>query len=284
MDEFLARRSSEGVFCRRVDVDYASHSAHVDTILEELSEVLGRVEFSPPCIAMVSTVTGNLIEGAELDADYWCRNLREPVRLDRATEVLLERGCSVFIELSPHPLLTMPLTTASAERHGVVVGSLQRGSGELANLHRTLGVLHVHGQTVDWDAVLSGQRGGLASLPTYPFQRQRYWLDAPKLGTGEPHEPLQPSDGPFWDAVNALDSSTVGDLLKVPEDERPKLSELLPFFSTWHAEANATATLDGWRYDEVWQPLEETTSGSQTSAVGAGIRPRLLVGYRRCRH
>ena len=168
------------MFCRRVDVDYASHSTHVASILDELSQVLGRVGRARREIAMVSTVTGRLIEGAELDAGDRCRNLRQPVRLDQALDVVLERGCGIFIEVSAHPVLAMPLTTASAERHGVVVGSLQRGAGELANLHRTLGVLHAQGQAVDWDALLQGQPRGLVPLPTYPFQRQALLARSPK--------------------------------------------------------------------------------------------------------
>ena len=211
---------------------------------------------------MVSTVSGKLIEGTELDSGYWCRNLRQPVRLDRALDVLLARGCDVFIEVSAHPVLAIPLTTASAERRGVVVGSLERGAGQLANLYRTLGVLHAHGQAVDWDALLQARPRRLVPLPTYPFQRQRYWLESSLPEAREPDK----SDGSLWDAVTALDAVAFADLLKLPETERSGLSELLPFLSAWHAEAEASATLDHWRYDEAWQALEQTTGGSHASA------------------
>ena len=82
IEQFVGRRTEEGVFCRRVDVDYASHSAQMDGILEELNQSLHGVQPRAATIAMLSTVTGEPLEGTELDAEYWCRNLRQPVRLD----------------------------------------------------------------------------------------------------------------------------------------------------------------------------------------------------------
>ena len=144
---------------------------HVASILEELSRSLGRIGPGPTEIPMVSTVSGKLIEGTELDSGYWCQNLRQPVRLDRALDVLLARGCDIFIEVSAHPVLAIPLTTASAERRGVVVGSLERGAGQLANLYRTLGVLHAHGHAVDWDALLQARPRRLVPSADLPVSK-----------------------------------------------------------------------------------------------------------------
>ena len=86
IEQFVGRRTEEGVFCRRVDVDYASHSAQVDGILGELKEALHGVQPRAASVGMFSTVTGEPLEGTELDAQYWCRNLRQPVRLDRGLD------------------------------------------------------------------------------------------------------------------------------------------------------------------------------------------------------
>ena len=112
IEQFVDRRTEEGVFCRRVDVDYASHSAQVDGILGELKEALHGVQPRAASVGMFSTVTGDPLEGTELDAEYWCRNLRQPVRLDRGLAAVLGQGHGVFIEVSAHPVLAMPLTTA----------------------------------------------------------------------------------------------------------------------------------------------------------------------------
>ena len=104
---FVERMQSDGVFCRRVEVDYASHSAQVDPILASLSASLADVTGQPVSVPMVSTVTGAQVEGPELDGAYWCRNLRAPVRLDRALEALQAEGHGVFVEVSAHPVLAI---------------------------------------------------------------------------------------------------------------------------------------------------------------------------------
>ncbi|MEE1838741.1 acyltransferase domain-containing protein, partial [Streptomyces sp. JV190] len=89
-------------------------------------------------IPFYSTVTGEVSDGTGLDGAYWCRNLREPVRFDRALNRLRDVGHGVFVEISAHPVLSMPLTDGSADRGGIVVGSLARRSGGMAQLFRNL--------------------------------------------------------------------------------------------------------------------------------------------------
>ena len=212
IETFVARLSQQGVFCRPVDVDYASHSRHMDAVLDELHEKLDGVSPQAAKVPMISTLTGAQIDGTELDARYWCRNLREAVRLDRALQVLLSRNENVFVEVSSHPVLAMPLTTACADGAGVVVGTLRRDAEGRACLNRALGGLHVHGYGVDWQSMLGGSGSGHVDLPTYAFQRQRYWweelksrVDIPSLGlsaTGHPilrvASPLAGSEGELF--------------------------------------------------------------------------------------
>ena len=181
IERWVGRLGEEGVFCRQVSVDYASHSAEMDPILAELEGLLSELAPQAGQVAMISTVTGTRCDGASLDGAYWCRNLRQTVRLDLALAELIGDGHTVFVEASAHPVLAMPLSAASGE-HGVVVGSLRRDGGGMSELLRNLGVLHVHGVEVDW-AKVAGDRARskqVASLPTYAFQRQRYWLEAEK--------------------------------------------------------------------------------------------------------
>ena len=178
IDAFVTRLSAQGVFCRRVDVDYASHSSHVDAILDDLRAVLAGITPRAGRVPMVSTVTGELIDGAALDADYFCRNLRQPVRMDRALADLLDREHDVLVEVSAHPVLAMSLASTCSERGALFVGSLNRGAGGLASLLRNLGVLHAHGHPVRWDAIFGHGAPLALSPPSYAFQRQRHWLPA----------------------------------------------------------------------------------------------------------
>lgn len=197
IDGWVATFSAEGVFCKRVDVDYASHSAHVDVLLPELKRTLGNITPGAGACQMVSSVTGQAVGADDLDATYWCRNLRETVRLDRALRALSEGRHAVYIEVSAHPVLSLPLTTACSEQGGVVVGSLRRDAGGVQSLVSTLGVLHAHGYSVDWARLFEEGRRNIVALPTYAFQRQRYWLatnrgagDAAELGLSAHPHPL----------------------------------------------------------------------------------------------
>ncbi|WP_133169036.1 type I polyketide synthase [Streptomyces sp. DH-12] len=178
IDEIVRQLSAEGVYARKINVDYASHNAQMDPLLPGLAERFAGLEAGTPEVAFYSTVTGRVASGGELDGGYWCRNLRQPVRFDRALERLLDDGHGVFVEISAHPVLSMPLTDGSAERGGIVVGSLSRRSGGLDQILRNLGLLHVQGHDLDAGRVLG--EGGLVPLPTYAFQREPYWMDTPK--------------------------------------------------------------------------------------------------------
>ncbi|WP_156754855.1 type I polyketide synthase [Actinokineospora pegani] len=193
VDAFVARVEAEGVFCRRVAVDYASHSAQMDPLLPGLRAGLAGVTGAAATLPFHSSVAGRPLDGTELDGGYWARNLREPVRFDRALAGLLDSGATVFVEAAPHPVLGISITDAVAERGGVVVGSLARGRGGIAEVLGNLARLHVAGHPVDWTPVLGA--GPRAELPPYAFQHQRYWSapsaagDARALGLAEAGHP-----------------------------------------------------------------------------------------------
>jgi acyl transferase domain-containing protein len=200
VDRFLAQMEAADAFCQRVNVDYASHSPHMEPLLPELREKLSGLAPADARIAFYSSVTGQRLAGPELDADYWCRNLREPVRFDRALERLRADGFGVFIEVSPHPVLGVALAQGTEDDGAaLVVGSLRRDRGGIDQPLRALAELHVHGCPVAWERVLSehGPRT-VVDLPTYAFQHRHYWLDE--------HDDVGPNaDAPSWrDEVMAL--------------------------------------------------------------------------------
>ncbi|MEE1838256.1 polyketide synthase dehydratase domain-containing protein, partial [Streptomyces sp. JV190] len=156
-------------------------------------------------IPFYSTVTGEVSDGTGLDGAYWCRNLREPVRFDRALNRLLDDGHGVFVEISAHPVLSMPLTDGSADRGGIVVGSLARRSGGMAQLFRNLGLLHVQGHDIDWDQVLGAGTGScLPDLPTYAFQREPYWMETARPAHDVRSVGLDVPEHPWLGAALAL--------------------------------------------------------------------------------
>ncbi|WP_345600232.1 SDR family NAD(P)-dependent oxidoreductase [Thermocatellispora tengchongensis] len=155
---------------RRIGVDYASHCAQVEAIRDRLLAELADITPRQADLPMWSTVTGGWTGGGELDADYWYANLRNRVRFGEAVEALTGDGFDAFIEVSAHPVL------AQAIEHPHVIPTLRRDS------HRFIDALaraHTAGIEVDWRTVVPPARR--IDLPTYPFQRRRYWPAAPGI-------------------------------------------------------------------------------------------------------
>ncbi|MFC9006463.1 type I polyketide synthase [Streptomyces microflavus] len=178
LDRFLAQMEATGAYCQRVDVDYASHSPHMEVLLPALRKQLTGLSPAAPEIAFYSSVTGERAAGPELDGDYWCRNLREPVRFDRALERLRADGFGTFVEVSPHPVLQIALAQGTeAGGAAVVVGSLRRGHGGLEQALRGLAELHTQGVPIPWQRVFAASDTRRADLPTYAFEHRSYWLD-----------------------------------------------------------------------------------------------------------
>lgn len=176
LEALLADLDRQQVFARRIDVDYASHSARVEPVRETVLAELDGVTAVPTSIAWYSTVSGEPVT-EELEADYWYRNLREPVLFAPAVERMAADGYRYFVELSPHPALLTALRTVAedTDRELVAVGSLRRDEDGPACLDRAAAELHVHGRLVDWRRLVAP--GPVADLPTYAFQSSRYWLD-----------------------------------------------------------------------------------------------------------
>ncbi|MER5757254.1 type I polyketide synthase, partial [Streptomyces sp. NPDC002088] len=210
LDELLLRFEELGIRARRIPVDYASHSPHVEAIEERLAELLEPVAPRPfSAVPFHSTLTGELIEDtSQLDGGYWYRNLRNPVLFEQAVRGLAAQGHTLFIEASPHPVLTVGVeeTLDSLGVSGTAVGSLRRHDGGWARLLNSLGVAVVNGTPLD-PAGLFPSAGTPALLPTYPFQRESYWL-AETAGTGDAAElGLQGDDHPLLGAAVTLADS-----------------------------------------------------------------------------
>ncbi|MER5853570.1 SDR family NAD(P)-dependent oxidoreductase, partial [Streptomyces sp. NPDC002012] len=185
LDEFREACRAEGVRAKRIDVDYASHSVHVERIRERLLEVLSDLEPRSSQVPLYSTVTGELLDTTGMDAEYWYTNLRRTVLLEKTTRALLSSGHGVFVEVSPHPVLTVGLqeTFAAAGCEAVALGTLRRDEDESRRFMTSLAEAHAHGVELGWRALFEGTDVQRVDLPTYPFQHQHYWLkSAPGQG------------------------------------------------------------------------------------------------------
>ncbi|WP_188307023.1 type I polyketide synthase, partial [Streptomyces sp. CBMA123] len=189
LDDLLAGCARDGVRAKRIPVDYASHSAQVERIEETLRAELAGLTTRGARIPFFSTVTADWLGDTPLDAGYWYRNLRQTVRLEESVRALLAQGHDAFLECSPHPVLAMAVedTAADAGARAVVLGTVRREDGGPARLLTSLAEAHVRGVRIDWRPALVG--GRTVDLPTYAFQRRRYWLAQDAARTGAPLDP-----------------------------------------------------------------------------------------------
>ncbi|MFC9271033.1 type I polyketide synthase [Streptomyces zhihengii] len=250
LDELMAQCERREIRARRIPVDYASHSPQMEELRERILTDLAEVRPAVGSVAMFSTLTGAAVDGA-LDAQYWYDNLRSTVEFETAVRSLLDQGMRTFIEVSAHPVLTVGIeeTVDATGTDAAVFGTLRRDEGGLRRVLSALGEAWVAGVDVDWTTVLTGRR---VSLPTYAFQHQRYWLDAPALpvqGAGG-----DPVESRFWDAVEREDLDELAGTLQLSEAPGV-LGSVVPALASWRRERRQRSIIDTWRYRVTWSPL-----------------------------
>jgi rifamycin polyketide synthase modules 4, 5 and 6 len=187
LDELAALAAERGVRFRRIAVDYASHSHYVESLRSALLTDLAAVAPRAPRIPFYSSVEPGWLDGAVFGADYWYRNLRQPVLFDPAVRELIAQDHRVFIELGAHPVLVPAITEAAVELDADVlaVGSIRRDEDGPARLAAAAAEAFVRGVPVDWSALLpEGAGSARVELPTYPFDHRRYWITMPTTAGG----------------------------------------------------------------------------------------------------
>ncbi|ACY15483.1 3-oxoacyl-(acyl-carrier-protein) reductase., 6- deoxyerythronolide-B synthase [Haliangium ochraceum DSM 14365] len=259
VERLLAELEQARVFARRIKVDVASHGPQVDPLAQPL---LAQLEGLRPGLAEVplwSAVSASPAEGPELSPDYWMRNLRQPVRFAETITALLASEHALFVELSAHPILA-PAIEHTAEDRGAaawVVGSLERDKPERASMLSALAALYARGYPLDFRRLYP--ESAAVSLPTYPFQRERYWVEPVKT------TPL---------------------LLRHRADLRG--AALAPAASAAGAGAGDEATR-GLSYELSWEPVADPGAGEpgrRYALVGdrGGVAERLAAALRSAGH
>ncbi|WP_078956042.1 type I polyketide synthase [Streptomyces sp. NRRL B-1140] len=196
LHELLAHCEERDVRARLVPVDYASHTAHMDELADELSSLLAPVRPRPGRVPFHSTVTGEPVDTRELDGSYWVRNLRSTVLFEPVVRALVTDGRTTFVECSPHPVLTLGVEQIldGVRATGSALETLRRQDGGPERFARSLASAWAAGVPVAWETFLpDGADGTGVDLPTYPFQRQRHWYDT----VADPADPAagRPADG-----------------------------------------------------------------------------------------
>ncbi|HYR11832.1 MAG TPA: acyltransferase domain-containing protein, partial [Longimicrobium sp.] len=215
--EAVALLTEQGMRCREMPGTYAFHSAQTEAVQGTFAARLRELTPRAAEIRFVSTVTGGALNGPELDAGYWVRNVREPVQFADAVAAVTPAGSAVFLEVGPHPVLSVPLVRSLEEagRTDSVLSSLRRDRDGRRTTLESLGALYAAGHPVDWRA-LYPVAAPPAALPSYAFQRQRFWFQPHARRQAAADLPFIQGDVPVSEkATVAADAEgTVGARLK----------------------------------------------------------------------
>lgn len=180
LDNVLEELQAKNIFCRRYDVPGAGHSPQLVPVAAQLASALTSIQPTVPTVPFVSTVTGTFLDGIALDAAYWERNLCQPVYFADAIAALAEQEYDIYLEVGPYPPILTPSIAQTlrkcdeAPSAWQVLPQLRRNASERTHLLGSLALLYAAGATVAWDK-LYPEPQKVISLPTYPWQRSRFW-------------------------------------------------------------------------------------------------------------
>ncbi|MER5865505.1 type I polyketide synthase [Kitasatospora sp. NPDC002040] len=207
--EVVAALAAQGRRTKKLTVSHAFHSAHMDGMLAEFARIAAEIDYQRPRIPIVSTLTGQLADGDDLRTpDYWVRQVRQPVRFLDAIHTLAGQGATTLVELGPDAVLTglaEEILDARASDGPTTAGHsavalLRRDWPEAETVVGAVARLHAQGATVDWSAYFTGTGARRIDLPTYAFQRRRYWLASTGPSTDAAGLGLRPTGHPLLGA------------------------------------------------------------------------------------
>ncbi len=187
VDAIVADLAGQGVQARRLKVSHAFHSPLMDPMLDAWTAALGGLAWTAPTAGLVSNLTGRPVTAAELgDASYWRRHAREPVRFADGIRALRAQGCDVFVEIGPNPVLLGMAGRCVADDGIAWLPSLRQGRDDWATLLESVAELYVRGAPIDWEGFDRDAPRRRLSLPTYPFEQERFWVAAGPFRPSEP--------------------------------------------------------------------------------------------------
>ncbi|MER5363472.1 SDR family NAD(P)-dependent oxidoreductase, partial [Streptomyces sp. NPDC002785] len=253
--------AAQGTKTRRLTVSHAFHSVLMEPMLEEFRAVVEGLTFQSPRITLVSNVTGEVAE-PELVArpEYWVEHVRATVRFVDGVRALERADVVTFLELGPDAVLSAMGPDCLTGDASAFVSSLRRENDEVRSLLAALAGVHVRGAAVDWQALLGEGADWPVELPTYAFQRRRYWIeeaesDAPERDADEVR---------FWEAVESEDLDALVKTLGIEstggQDDLDSMGAALGVLASWRRGRDRTAVSDQLRYRVSWSPVSQPPS------------------------
>ncbi|MBD2773048.1 type I polyketide synthase [Iningainema tapete] len=184
INALVAKLSASGIKTKKLNVSHAFHSQLMEPMLAEFEQIARQVRFSSPQLQLLSNTTGKLATDEITKPEYWCRHIRQPVQFAANMKTLEQQGVEILIEIGSKPILLGMGRLYLPEHQGLWLASLRPEQDDWQQLLTSLGQLYVRGVSLNWVGFDQDYSRRRLQLPTYPFQRQRYWIEATDNGHG----------------------------------------------------------------------------------------------------
>ncbi|MEP1079780.1 thioester reductase domain-containing protein [Leptolyngbya sp. PL-A3] len=273
IEAVVASLQQAGIKSKPLNVSHAFHSPLMEPMLAEFQQIASEIQYAAPRIKLISNLTGAIATDEVATAEYWCRHVRESVQFAQSMEVLQQQGYELLVEIGPKPILLGMGRYCLPDGIGTWLPSLRPGE-DWASMLQALATLYTRGVTINWAGFDQDYVRHRLPLPTYPFQRQRYWVDIPDHVSNGKHTnsaPIVLAKHP--DAIAQLTHSltTTGEL---SEDELKLVPRLLNLLTQIQERSPSTPNqniVKDWLYEIQWQlksyELENSAqNGSHPSA------------------
>ena len=284
--EVVASLSARGIETKTLPVLHAFHSPLMQPMLAEFTQIAAQVTYSLPQLQLISNVTGELCTAEIATPAYWVRHIQQPVMFAAGMVTLNALSTDIYLEIGPKPTLLAMGRQCLPDTEGMWLPSLHPQQSDWQQLLESLGKLYVSGVNVDWVGFERGYDRRRVALPTYPFQRQRYWVDAATIN-------LQPPAQIQTNIVNLLNQGNVEQLSHRLEQgnnfspaQRASISDLLAELVKQHKEELTAASIENWFYHLEWeaQPRHVPTKFQPPQKLQPGtwliLADRLGVGQK----
>ncbi|MGW5868998.1 type I polyketide synthase [Streptomyces sp. NPDC055239] len=261
---------SRGYATHRLKVSRAFHSHHMAAVAEEFHAIAAPLSFAAPRIPIISNVTGRVLTADEASSpDYWAAHIGKPVQFYNGIRYLHTEGVNQYLEVGPDAVLSAMAQEALAGQPAapLTIATQRRGQPQTGTLATAVAEAHVTGMTkVNWNALLPPQCAVQPDVPTYPFEHQRYWLEA-TAGSPPPATIPQEFTGQFWSAVENHDIAALGAAIGAGLTSDNTLAELIPALASWHAGATAASPTDSPRDRTTLSTVQDPASPDDALTV-----------------
>ncbi|QSJ15494.1 type I polyketide synthase [Nostoc sp. UHCC 0702] len=268
VNELCGKLHNQGIKTTALAVSHAFHSPLMQPMLAEFAHIAQQISYHPPQINIISNITGELVRDEMTTAEYWCRHILQPVQFAAGVRTLQQLNCQIWLEVGPKPvLLGMARQCLDNTEVDIVawLPSLRPGQSDWQQILASLAQMYVAGVTVNWSGFDQDYGRRRVLLPTYPFQRQRFWVDLPQ------HQTSPANQTAIANLLHQGDTAKLIELVTKAGNFSPKQSDLLPeileiLVKQHHKQLNKPANND-WLYRVQWQakPRQDLATSHQVT-------------------